>query len=190
MVKVVVINGMPRCGKTTFEQMCCDLCNYDISVPGFREGALLHVDICSTIDFVKMVAKDHFCWNGEKTPKARKFLSDLKDLLTEWDDIPFKKIETRVATRAHSVNDWIIFIDCREPAEIQKLKERLNAITVLMRRPAVEKDETSNHADAGVFEYKYDLEIWNDSDVETLGAIAKNFIEYMKKEEVPYYIDK
>ena len=47
--------------------------------------------IISTVDFVKEVAK--FCgWNGQKTPKDRKFLSDLKNILTQWNDIPYKDI--------------------------------------------------------------------------------------------------
>ena len=177
MVKVVVINGRPGCGKTTFESICHDFCDY--GMPGFSEGKRLVVDICSTVDFVKGIALE--CgWNGVKDLKSRKFLSDLKDLLTEWDDIPYKKIENRVYIRANSNLDWILFVDCREPTEIQKLKERLNATTVLIRRPEVENNETSNHADAGVFAYEYDLVINNDGDLDWLKFMAKDFIEYMR----------
>ena len=86
MVKVVVINGMPGCGKTTFEEMCSDICDpFAVEptshVPGFSEGRVLGIDICSTVDFVKVVARQ--CgWDGTKNLKNRKFLSDLKDLLT------------------------------------------------------------------------------------------------------------
>lgn len=186
MVKVVVINGMPGCGKTTFEEMCSDICDpFAVEptshIPGFSEGRVLGIDICSTVDFVKVVARQ--CgWDGTKSLKNRKFLSDLKDLLTEWDDVPFKRIETRAKVRAESSADvdWILFVDCREPAEIQKLKERLNATTVLIRRPAVEDNETSNHADAGVFNYEYDLTIENNSDIIDLSKKAKDFINYMR----------
>ena len=83
--------------------------------------------------------------------------------------------------------DWLVFVDCREPAEIQKLKERLNATTVLIRREEVENNEVSNHADADVFYYDYDLTIYNNSDIIHLEDEARKFIEYMKKDEVPYY---
>ena len=73
-----------------------------------------------------------------------------------------------------------MFIDCREPSEIQKLKERLNATTVLIRRESVENIEVSNHADSEVFNYNYDLTIWNNSDIIGLEKKAKEFIEYMK----------
>lgn len=195
MVKVVVVNGMPGCGKTTFEQICSDICDpFAVEptnhIPGFSEGKVLGIDICSTVDFVKVVARQ--CgWDGTKSLKNRKFLSDLKDLLTEWDDVPFKRIETRAKVRAKSTADvdWILFVDCREPSEIQKLKERLNATTVLIRRDSVEYDEVSNHADADVFYYDYDLTIYNNSDIIHLEDEARKFIEYMKKEEVPYYVN-
>ena len=175
-MKVVIINGKGGCGKDTFVTMCKDVlgaeCVYNVS----------------TVDFVKSIA--YKCgWDGVKDGKNRKFLSDLKDLLTEWNDVPFKKIQSRINVRAKSFAavDWVVFVDCREPAEIQKLKERLNATTVLIRRKSVENNETSNHADAEVFEYNYDLTIYNNSDIIHLEDKARKFIEYMKKEEVPHY---
>ena len=181
MVKVVVVNGAPMSGKTTFEELCQEICDPFAKEPGFEDGSILCVDICSTVDFVKIVAKQ--CgWDGTKDLKNRKFLSDLKDLLTEWDDVPFKKIQSRINVRAKSFAavDWIFFVDCREPAEIQKMKERLNATTLLIRRESVEDNETSNHADANVFNYEYDLTIENNSDIINLEMKAKDFINYMR----------
>ena len=180
-VKVCVINGAPGSGKTTFENICREKCNMFQRVPGFNKDHMLWIDICSTVDFVKDLALE--CgWDGTKTLKNRKFLSDLKDLLTEWDDVPFKKIEERAQLRAKDASavDWILFVDCREPAEIQKLKERLNAITVLIRRPGDEETETSNHADAGVFDYDYDLNIYNEYGLDELEMLAKEFIDYLR----------
>ena len=183
MVKVVVINGRPCVGKSEFERLCKEQCNLFNRVRGFQPDRDLLVDITSTVDFVKEVAT--MCgWDGTKTLENRKFLSDLKDLLTNWDDIPFKTIEHRANTLP-SITDWIMFVDCREPAEIQKLKEKLNATTVLIRRESVESNETSNHADAGVFEYNYDLTIENNSDIINLEKKAKEFIEYMRG--APHY---
>ena len=191
MVKVVAINGRPGCGKTTFEFICQDLCNH--GMPGFEDNKRLAVDICSTVDFVKQIALE--CgWDGAKTPENRRFLSDLKDLLVRWDDVPYKKILEQVeqlSARTWYIHfDWILFVDCREPAEIQKLKERLNATTVLIRREEVEHGEVSNHADADVFYYDYDLTIYNNSDIIHLEDEARKFIEYMKKEEVSHYVNK
>ena len=188
MVKVVVVNGAPMSGKTTFEELCQEICDPFVKEPGFEDGSILCVDICSTVDFVKLVAKQ--CgWDGTKDLKNRKFLSDLKDLLTEWNDVPFKKIQSRINVRAKSFAavDWIFFVDCREPAEIQKLKERLNATTVLIRRESVEDNETSNHADANVFDYNYDVTIYNNGSLEIFKTMAKEFIKFMKQERIPHY---
>ena len=129
MIKVVVINGRPECGKTTFELKCRELVNAS-STFWVDENKRMVVDIISTVDFVKQIAKE--CgWNGVKTPENRKFLSDLKDLLTRWNDVPYQKIVDHIEymNEFGRQYDWILFVDCREPAEIQKLKERLNATT-------------------------------------------------------------
>lgn len=181
MIKVAVINGRPGVGKTEFERLCAKQCNFFNQVNGFIPGNHLLVDITSTIDFVKKVAR--FCgWNGEKTLKNRKFLSDLKNLLIQWDNVPYKMIVEHIKSLS-TTQDWLVFVDCREPAEIQKLKERLNATTVLIRRESVENIEVSNHSDSEVFNYNYDLTIWNNSDIIGLENEAKNFLEYMKGAE-------
>ena len=183
MVKVVVVNGRPGVGKTEFERLCAEQCNLSNRVDGFVPGYSLRVDITSTVDFVKEVAR--FCgWDGVKTLENRKFLSDLKDLLTEWNDVPYKMIVEHIKSLPVS-QDWLVFVDCREPAEIQKLKERLNATTVLIRRESVESNEVSNHADAEVFNYTYDLLIENNCDIIELENKAKRFIEYMRG--APHY---
>ena len=82
--------------------------------------------ILSTVDFVKEIATK--CgWDGTKDLKNRKFLSDLKDLLTNWNNVPFNKIVQQVKSIEDEwkyynidLNRTAIFIDCREPEEIQK----------------------------------------------------------------------
>ena len=77
-MKYVCINGAPRSGKDSFVE-CCK------QILGER---CFNV---SSVDFVKHLAYE--CgWDGTKDLKNRKFLSDLKDLLTQWDDVPYNKI--------------------------------------------------------------------------------------------------
>ena len=178
MVKVVIVNGKPGVGKSEFERQCAAQCNLFHRTTGFSLGRDLWIDVTSTVDFVKEIAAE--CgWDGTKTLENRKFLSDLKDLLTQWGNVPYKMIVNRANSLPNNM-DWIMFVDCREPAEIQKLKEGLNATTVLIRRPGDEEAETSNHADAGVFNYEYDLTIENNSDIMDLAKKAKDFINYMR----------
>lgn len=174
MVQIIVVNGMPGCGKTTFEEYCL-------------KKLTPYADMLSTVTFVKEIAKK--CgWDGEKTPKNRKFLSDLKDLLSEWNDVPFKKIEQRAIQLSDELamfgldkQEAYLFVDSREPEEIQRFCDELGAISVLVRRPAVENNQTSNHADANVFNYKYDFTIMNDGDIEKLYSTADEFIKIISE---------
>lgn len=68
-LKIVIVNGAPGSGKTSFENFCQEIMG----------------DFCqirSTIDLVKEIATIYAQWDGKKDLKSRKFLSDLKDLLT------------------------------------------------------------------------------------------------------------
>ena len=123
--------------------------------------------IISTVDLVKEVGK--FCgWNGQKAPKDRKFLSDLKDILTQWDDVPYKDIASSYDEckeiwkhLEYSEENCILFVMCREPEEIQKFVDRLGAKTLLVIRETVDETAQSNHADKEVLNYNYDITILN-----------------------------
>lgn len=167
--KVIIVNGRPGSGKTTFEELC-------------KKSHPFSVRIISTVTFVKKVAK--FCgWNGEKTPVNRRFLSDLKYLLAEWADIPYQHVAKTIRKFTKKKGHYIIFVDSREPNEIARFKKEFNAMTVLIRRPGDEDIKTSNSADAEVFNYTYDLTIQNNSDILNLEKEAKNFIKNLYKGE-------
>jgi hypothetical protein len=124
-------------------------------------------------------------WNGEKTPKDRKFLSDLKDLLAEWNDVPYQMLRREIAkvrllAEQYNIDHdkFVIFIHCREPQEIQRFVEEYDAITVLVRRFEVENLEQSNHADSEIFNYKYDVEVMNNSTLDELKNTAKTFLRF------------
>ena len=179
MVKVIIVNGAPKTGKSSFEKECVRL----LSIKGKGVGV-----IRSSVDFVKDVAK--YCgWDGEKTPKNRKFLSDLKALLTEWRDVPFKKIVQEAMILSEERQKYVMFVDCREPKEIDKLKKRLNAFTILVRRPDVEDEVASNESDANVFNYDYDLVIRNEFGIEELSCMAEYFIDIRLDEVKEYEYD-
>jgi hypothetical protein len=110
-------------------------------------------------------------------------LSNLKDLLTQWDDVPFKKVEQAILKYENEArmydfdsDDVLCFVHCREPWEIQKFVDRLGAKTLLIRRPEVENENQSNHADAEVFNYQYDYTIDNDGTLWDLEKKAANFV--------------
>ena len=167
-MKIIVINGKPRAGKDLFVSLC--------------QKHLLWCGNFSTVDFVKEIATE--CgWDGTKTPENRAFLSDLKDLLTNWGDVPYQKVEREVSLyRAKAIcsdfsdNEILCFIHCREPREIAKFVENMGAETLLILRKAVDHDTQSNHADANVHGMAYDYVVKNDGTIEELEEKAVEFL--------------
>lgn len=162
-MKIFIVNGKGCVGKTSFETMV-------------QEIAAAHgekVEILSTINYVKEVAKI-FGWNGEKEPKDRKMLSDLKDILTEWNDLPYKNI---CKTIKNLKDTSIVFIDCREPAEIKRFVKDFNALTLLVNRKTCNNIIYGNHADDNVNNYDYDCIVDNSRGLTELFNEAQIFYE-------------
>lgn len=170
-MKIFIINGAAGSGKDTFVELCRKFTG---------DAFLLNI---STVDKVKEIATA--CgWDGTKTPENRKFLSDLKALLTDWADVPLNdmihKIEKfKQELRYYEIPDdrAIVFIHCREPHEIRKLVKALGARTLLIRRTAAENITASNQSDAGVFDYEYDIHINNNGSLAELERTAEVFIK-------------
>lgn len=173
-MSIYVVNGFPCAGKTTFEE-------------NIKRIVGDNCYILSTITPIKQIAT-MVGWNGKKDLESRKFLSDLKDLLTEYNDYPFhyicdqiKHIEEEWADYGISPKSIVIFIDCREPEEIKKLCDKLDAKSLLIRRASAENSETSNHADEGVLNYNYDIVIENDGN---LFDYANKAIDFAQNERL------
>lgn len=178
---IVVVNGAPRAGKDTFCEMVQRLMEEKVGPYSCK--------IISTVDFVKGIAK--FCgWNGQKNPKDRKFLSDLKDILTQWDDIPYKDVINSYEGMkevwkqlGYKEGKCLYFIMCREPEEIQKFVDRIGARTLIIEKGEVNEQIQSNHADANVHNYNYNTYIHNEGTLKDLEKIAYKFTDLFLKGE-------
>ena len=161
MKKVFITNGSGGSGKDTFAKFLSEY----ISV--FKYSA---------IDLVKEMYESIGIDRDSKNEKKRKLYSDTKDMLTKYDDIPFKDVESVVKDfKNNHVETEVLLIDIREPEEIARAEETFGAETILKRNPNIEKIE-SNHADANVENYEYDYIIENDGTLEQLEKIAKFFV--------------
>lgn len=170
---VIIINGRPRVGKDTI----CDLTK-----------EILGKDYCesiSSVDGIKEIAKQ-IGWNGEKDLRSRKFLSDLKDLFTNFNDYPFISTTRRIQNLIDmyenygiSENQYVIFVHIREPKEIQKIQQKFNALTVIVERPLIDT-KVSNHADEEVYNYDYNYIIYNDGNKEDLKKTIIGFLTKIK----------
>lgn len=154
---IIVINGTGGCGKDTFVDF----------VAKYKK-----VFNFSSIDKVKELALAAG-WDGEKTEKARKFLADLKQLTTEFNDMAFKSIENAIEEFDDSENE-IMFIHIREPEEIDRIVQKYNAKALLIKRIG-QKNILSNSSDADVNNYDYHFIIEN----KTLEELEKQAIHFI-----------
>ena len=148
---VIVINGSGGVGKDTLCEMA---------------GKHFKVLNISSITPIKEIALS--CgWDGEKTNKARKFLSDLKRLTTEFNDYPTEWIYKKYLSFLNS-DDEIMFVHIREGEEIKKFVERTDnkARTLLIRGGKrfenKKNDAYGNASDDLVESYSYDYYFTND----------------------------
>lgn len=163
-MKIVVINGVGGSGKDTFVHFVQDA--YNQYPQRFTVGNI------STVDFVKQIATD--CgWTGVKEERDRKFLSDLKDLLEEYNNLPNRMVD-RAIKHFEQTKVKVVFVHCREPKGIDYFVKKYGAITLLIHNPNIEPI-TSNHADANVADYDYEYIIENDGSLEDLRKKAIDF---------------
>lgn len=160
---VLVINGRGGVGKDTL----CDLAARAFSVKNV-----------SSITPIKQLASQ-VGWQGEKTDRARKFLSDLKALLISYNDYP-----TVWATAQYrdflASDEQIMFLHVREGEEIDKFirATEKKAKTLLIRRAAVHQGAYGNRSDDEVENYTYDYVFDNDLPLE---EAERAFVSFLRR---------
>lgn len=170
-MKIIVINGSGGAGKDTFIKYCREA-NHEIYS-------------FSTVDYVKDIAT-LIGWNGKKDMRGRRFLSDLKDALSEYNDTPFKRCVEEIQEVMDdyfrlnkNTKNLIFFVHSREPKEIQRWKDLYNAQALLIRRVQSEKQEFTNHADLEVTNFDYDYVYWNEHELEDVRFDARSWMEWL-----------
>lgn len=168
MKHIFIINGSGGAGKDTFISLVTSIVKFNV------------VNY-SSVDRIKEMAK-LAGWDGGKTEKDRKFLSDLKVLCSDYNDLPFASM-SKVVRDFRNQNAWILFLHIREPAEIERAKREFGAKTILITREGL-APITSNFADANVNNYDYDIVIKNDGDKFALKSKAFVFLNDLEYGEL------
>ncbi len=160
----IVINGSGGVGKDT-------LCEF--AARHYR------VKNISSITPIKELAA-RCGWQGEKTDRARKFLSDLKRLTVEYNDFP--TVWTKREYDAFCFSDEeILFVHIREPEEIGKFVRATGgeAKTLLIRGGNRTRKKTyGNASDDNVENYPYDYCFVNDA---PLAGTEERFVAFLKE---------
>ena len=172
-IQYIIVGGFPRSGKSTFVSYCREILgeNYTLDI--------------STVDLVKSLAIKAG-WDGTKTPKNRKFLSDLKQLLIEWNDVPYKDVIKTAQNKREELDTYgithtlYVFIQCREPEEIQKFVDRVGAHTVFISRE--DHEIPTNESDITTYKYDYETTIFNNGDLTQLKSSAQSYINEKSEE--------
>lgn len=158
----IVINGAGGVGKDT-------LC--DFAAKHFK------VKNISSITPIKEIAR--MCgWDGVKDNKARKFLSDLKNLCVEYNNYPTVWAKEQYDLFLSSDAE-IMFLHVREPEEIAKfvLATEGRAKTLLVRGGSrMSSEKYGNVSDDGVENYSYDYYFINDK---SLDDAERGFVELL-----------
>ena len=170
--QIFVINGTGGAGKDTFVKM--------ISKRMDKMSGYMAVMNVSSADKVKDAAKI-LGWNGGKEEKDRKFLSDLKELSSKYNDMPFEYMKKKVDNFKKS-HFQVLFLHIREPEEIRRAVKEFGAGTILLTRDSI-KHITSNMADRNVFDYEYDFVIQNNGSMKDLKNKARIFVKYQLNEK-------
>ena len=155
----IVINGPPASGKDTVVKMATHIAN--------KLGLPVHN--ISSVDKVKEAAT-LLGWDGKKDNRGRQFLSDLKDLSTNFYEGPL----LYTIERFQRIEDGLVFCHIREPSEVIRLKSILDAVTLLVLSPRAESH--GNHADRNVALCDYDHTILNDSSLDALQFAVDVFV--------------
>ena len=160
----IVINGAGGVGKDTL----CELAAKHFKVKNI-----------SSITPIKEIAA--LCgWDGTKDNKARKFLSDLKNLCVEYNNYPTVWAKARYDEFLSSDDD-IMFVHIREPEEIAKFVAATDekAKTLLVRGgKRMSNEKYGNISDDGVENYPYDYYFLNEN---TLDIAEGEFVELIEK---------
>ena len=118
-------------------------------------------------------------WEGEKTDKARRFLSELKRITAEYNDYPTRWVAGEYRAFLES-DEEILFVHIREGEEIRKFVEATGgeARTLLIRAERRLGAHTyGNASDDLVEQYPYDYYFSNDDPEELAAGQFLSFLE-------------
>ena len=159
-IQYIIVGGFPRSGKSTFVSYCREILgeNYTLDI--------------STVDLVKSLAVKAG-WDGTKTPKNRKFLSDLKQLLIEWDDIPYKDViktaqNKREDLDAYGITHTLYVVISLSFVGISWSSREINTVCA----PTL----STNESDITTYKYDYETTIFNNGDLMQLKSSAQSYI--------------
>lgn len=157
---VWVVVGNPCGGKDTFVNF----------VKSYYEDTLNF----SSVDYIKWLSHKHLGIDvNKKDRKLRKFLSDFKNILTEYNDFPYQQCKLAIETLEEN---QVLFLHIREKEEIEKVKRDFPQTKVIYVNNG-SSEVYGNDSDDKMNEIEPDIIIHNDSTLAELSKTAKWFTQ-------------
>lgn len=166
-MKVLILNGPAEAGKGT-------VADY------IREIFTMKVCEYSSIDYIKIIARKFFGWDGVKDKAGRELLYQIKKIMIAYNDLPLRKVLNEII-KAKSQNFDVMIVDVREPDEIKKLTCSLNQADITCHTVRVVNTKAENRAieeglclaDQMCSDYDYDMYINNNLGIDDLKEQVK-----------------
>lgn len=178
-IYVVVVNGKPTTGKTTFQKMVYDN----------PRGMIVHIK--SSVDKIYDIYR-RLGWNGKKDNEFRMNMHLLKQMYIKNCDGPLSDLLDYVVGLIHDATNCthVVFYDCREVYEIMKTVDAmagLHCIGVRVKTVYINGGNESTYGNladdmATQSSYKYDIVIDNTGSINDLKVAAANFVSNIKEE--------
>ena len=178
--KVIIVNGLPRCGKDTLVELATDYCNMN------EYANVLNL---SSVDPIKSSLAG-FGWNGEKTDDIRDIIMKIKDIWISAQNGPTMYMMNNILQFhiSHVGEDNFVFCHIREPEEIEKLVNAISGMDTMgisimtlfiIRGDTQNTEENTRFSDDPMIisKYPYDRVILNDGDLAEYDAKVCEFIE-------------
>lgn len=119
-------------------------------------------------------------WDGKKDEAGRQFLADLKDVWTKYNNGANKETMNWIiayhADETISAKEFLVFVHCREAESLKWFEEELTKRKIDFCSMLVEKSDIQffdNDADKFVTNFKYDMIVKNDGDLEDLNKTSE-----------------
>lgn len=166
MKKIIALNGMATCGKTTIAKMIS------------RYVATKNI---SSIDPYRNIPYMLGFEEGDKGEEYRFMLSKIKELSIDLNDYPLQYVSEKIEGFYEDDSLEILLVDIREVEEIAKLKLKYPELITLLVRNSNVKQLTSNDSDRYVEDYPYQHIIDNSGTLEELEESVKLFLGVLRR---------
>lgn len=170
-MKCITISGSAGHGKDTFA----------INLKRNLEDLSYKVCIFHYADYIKMIAKEIYGWDGNKDFKGRSILQKLGDNIRNKDKMLIVNELIKVLEIVENDFDIALIPDSRFPIEIDAIKDKWETISVHINRvnymnnltDEQKKHITETSLDSYVYDLTYDIEenIFNDYSKEILNML-------------------